>query len=255
MSIRRLDRQGEANPFFRDRLGNQRSMRSGQFSLLSLLVCMFIAAMALSIQGGLESALQAAWLGAILLAYLVSPTKGWRQVLRVTGSTAVVWSVSVISAYAAFLHQKGAPRVGELMRHGSLIILTGTFAALIIAGSVEGMRTLWRSWPRKLTFPSIATTLCVSLFIGCLIANDSMIRRLIWWEPASEISAGDARTFLTGLHVRQRPDASHYHRVASTEANLIAGIHHGFKRISVYDASTNNEIRSFDAPTEWFSAM
>jgi hypothetical protein len=229
-------------------------MKRFQFSISGIFVLTFLVAIVLSLRGGLGSqwSFETIWIAVFVLAYWKSPKRGWRQVVRATGTTAVICGVLILCVYASFLYRRGAPRAVELALHGSMLALVAVVLAAAAASLVEGIRAIARywlrgTWPRRVV---VALALVASI---TLVLVGWMTLRPRYWEPVSATSSGRAfREGLPRLAVgAQGSDVDDAWLVdASPDGKLVAAIPYGSQKVLVFDAASGELVASFAAASE-----
>jgi hypothetical protein len=234
-------------------------MKNLRFSLASVLALLVIVATVLSVRQGLtsESALQAVWLASFILSYWRSSTRGWRQVVRVTAVTSVMWGVTILCVYRWCMDRVGAPDEG-LVRHGILIALVGSLFTFTLALLVEGVRVARHSW-RAVTRRRSVITVSLLLFLTLLLGTAWKITQPRVWRPVSIVDPDEAarREFGTFARVVQRPELEYAQSVTSSaDGQLFAARLNGSAKVLVFAEETGEAIASLDArPGEWFVSL
>jgi hypothetical protein len=226
-------------------------MKRFQYSISGIFALTFLVAIVLSLRGGLGSqwSFETIWIAVFVLAYWKSPNKGWRQVVRATGTTGVVWGVLIVCVYAWFFNRRGAPGAIDLAIHGAILVLAAVLLAMAGACLVEGIRVAVRflrrcTWPRRVV---VAVALVASI---PRVAVGWMGLRGSYWEPATVTSAAEAfdAAFPWLPSVQQKPELKYVRPgLPSPDGRFVAAILNGAQRVRVFDSARSKVVATLTA--------
>ncbi|MDP6557993.1 MAG: hypothetical protein QGG71_25220 [Pirellulaceae bacterium] len=236
-------------------------MKAFRFSLSGLLAFVVVVATVISLGGGLasQSSLRPIWVASLLLSYWKSPVAGWRQIVRVTATTGVIWSISILWAYALFANFANIDTMPTVLlaSHGGLVALVGIVFAAGTAFLVEGLRWTWHIW-RQLEVRRRVSAVLVLLLSITFGWGTWTITRPRYWEPALVAKSAESERgeFAYLDQIKQRHDLVLAYIVGCADGRFIAARLFALREVLVFDAVTGELVARFGAGDgAWFGRL